>query len=95
MIACVSPCDVDLSETINTLQYAAKTRSIQNKAVANIMTAPIPPPSNETPRGSRSGGVDGSSNNNIIIPSSNMNNDIIIKLSDQVSLLQVCVYVFD
>lgn len=42
MIACISPCDVDLHETISTLQYAAKTKQIQNRLVANVATVKIP-----------------------------------------------------
>jgi hypothetical protein len=69
MIACISPCAVDLHETISTLQYAAKTRSIQNKLSANVVTAPISIP------------------NPIVLDSNN--DEIIIKLTDQVTLLQV------
>ena len=38
MIACISPNEADIHESISTLQYAAKTRVIQNKVVANITT---------------------------------------------------------
>ena len=35
MIACVSPCDRDFIETLNTLKYANRTRNIKNKVVIN------------------------------------------------------------
>lgn len=35
MIACVSPADVNLEETLNTLRYADRARSIKNKPVVN------------------------------------------------------------
>lgn len=35
MIACVSPADANYDETTNTLRYAARARSIQNKAIVN------------------------------------------------------------
>ena len=35
MIACVSPCDRDFMETLNTLKYANRARNIQNKVVVN------------------------------------------------------------
>ncbi|KAJ3175037.1 hypothetical protein HK101_010769, partial [Irineochytrium annulatum] len=38
MLACVSPCDEDYEETLNTLKYADRARKIQNKPVIN--TAP-------------------------------------------------------
>jgi hypothetical protein len=31
MIACVSPSDADMEETLNTLKYANRARQIQNK----------------------------------------------------------------
>lgn len=31
MIACVSPADVNLEETLNTLKYANRARNIKNK----------------------------------------------------------------
>ena len=36
MLACVSPAEINLHETLSTLQYAARTRSVQNKVVANV-----------------------------------------------------------
>ncbi|KAM5247299.1 chromosome-associated kinesin KIF4A-like [Ctenodactylus gundi] len=36
MIACVSPADSDLEETLNTLRYADRARKIRNKPVVNI-----------------------------------------------------------
>lgn len=35
MIACVSPVEYNISETINTLQYASRARAIKNKAEVN------------------------------------------------------------
>ncbi|XAR62078.1 Plus-end-directed kinesin ATPase [Bertholletia excelsa] len=35
MIACVSPADTNVEETINTLKYANRARNIQNKAIIN------------------------------------------------------------
>lgn len=36
MLACVSAAEINLHETLSTLQYAARTRSVQNKVVANV-----------------------------------------------------------
>lgn len=35
MIACVSPADVNLEESLNTLRYANRARNIKNKPVVN------------------------------------------------------------
>lgn len=35
MIACVSPADVNLEESLNTLRYANRARNIRNKPVVN------------------------------------------------------------
>ncbi len=35
MIACVSPTEYNVSETVNTLQYANRARNIKNKAELN------------------------------------------------------------
>ena len=35
MIACVSPADTNMEESLNTLRYAARTRNIRNKPVVN------------------------------------------------------------
>ena len=35
MIACVSPADVNLEESMNTLRYANRARNIKNKPVIN------------------------------------------------------------
>lgn len=35
MIACVSPSDDSLSETLNSLKYANRAKSIQNKPIIN------------------------------------------------------------
>ncbi|CAD5219724.1 unnamed protein product [Bursaphelenchus okinawaensis] len=35
MVACASPNDVDFAETLNTLNYASRTKAIKNKVVAN------------------------------------------------------------
>jgi len=36
LIACVSPADVNLDETLNTLKYAARARKIRNRVVKNV-----------------------------------------------------------
>lgn len=36
MIACVSPADSNLEETINTLRYADRARKIKNKPIVNV-----------------------------------------------------------
>ena len=36
MIACVSPADSNIEETINTLRYADRARKIKNKPVVNV-----------------------------------------------------------
>ena len=36
MIACVSPADYNMEETLNTLRYADRARKIKNKPVVNI-----------------------------------------------------------
>lgn len=41
MVACVSPADSNTEESINTLRYASRARSIQNSAVKNIVQAPL------------------------------------------------------
>ena len=38
MLACISSAESNVLETLGTLQYAARTKSIQNKVVANIST---------------------------------------------------------
>ncbi len=35
MLACVSPADVNMEESVNTLRYAARARNIRNKPVIN------------------------------------------------------------
>ena len=35
MVACVSPADSNLEESLNTLRYAARARAIRNKPVVN------------------------------------------------------------
>ena len=35
MVACCSPADSNLEETVNTLRYADRARKIKNKAVVN------------------------------------------------------------
>ncbi|KAJ3012378.1 UNVERIFIED_CONTAM: hypothetical protein HDU68_001242 [Siphonaria sp. JEL0065] len=37
MLACVSPCDEDYEETLNTLKYADRARKIQNKPIINTV----------------------------------------------------------
>lgn len=36
MIACISPADSNMEETINTLRYADRARKIKNKPIVNI-----------------------------------------------------------
>jgi hypothetical protein len=36
MIACVSPADSNMEETLNTLRYADRARKIKNKPVFNV-----------------------------------------------------------
>lgn len=36
MIACISPADSNMEETINTLRYADRARKIKNKPVINV-----------------------------------------------------------
>jgi len=43
MVACVSPADSNTDETINTLRYAERTRSIKNSAVRNVIATPLSP----------------------------------------------------
>lgn len=38
LLACVSPSELSLSETINTIQYAQRAKAIHNKIVANVAT---------------------------------------------------------
>jgi kinesin family protein 4/21/27 len=38
MIACVSPADSNMEETLNTLRYADRARKIKNKPVVNMDT---------------------------------------------------------
>jgi hypothetical protein len=42
MLACITPSDASLHETLSTLQYAARARSVQNRITANVMVAPPP-----------------------------------------------------
>ena len=35
MVACISPADRDMLETLNTLKYANRARNIKNKVVVN------------------------------------------------------------
>lgn len=41
MIACVSPADEVLEETLNTLKYANRAKNIRNKPVVNRCAAPL------------------------------------------------------
>ena len=36
ILACISPADINLHETLSTLEYASRARNIQNKVVANV-----------------------------------------------------------
>jgi hypothetical protein len=38
MLACISPAEINLHETLSTLQYASRARAVNNKVVANIST---------------------------------------------------------
>jgi hypothetical protein len=40
MLACISPAEINLHETLNTLQYASRARAVQNRVIANISIAP-------------------------------------------------------
>jgi len=42
MIACVSPADSNVEESLNTLRYAQRARSIKNSAVRNVVTVMSP-----------------------------------------------------
>lgn len=42
MVACVSPADFNLDETINTLRYATSARNIKNSATRNVVQAISP-----------------------------------------------------
>lgn len=35
MVACVSPADINLEESMNTLRYASRARNIRNRPVVN------------------------------------------------------------
>ncbi|KAL9189584.1 hypothetical protein ACHAXT_009259 [Thalassiosira profunda] len=39
MIACISPAESNIEESINTLRYAERTRNIKNSAVRNVVSA--------------------------------------------------------
>ena len=39
MVACLSPSDSNVEESINTLRYASRTRNIQNSAVRNVVAS--------------------------------------------------------
>jgi len=41
MVACISPADTNVEESINTLRYASRTRNIQNSAIRNVTTATL------------------------------------------------------
>ena len=43
MVACVSPADSNIDETVNTLRYAERTRSIKNAAIRNVVATPLTP----------------------------------------------------
>ncbi len=43
MVACVSPADSNIDESVNTLRYAERTRSIKNTAVRNVVAAALSP----------------------------------------------------
>jgi len=41
MVACVSPADSNVEETVNTLRYAERTRNIKNTAMKNVLPTTI------------------------------------------------------
>ncbi|GMI32106.1 hypothetical protein TeGR_g4819, partial [Tetraparma gracilis] len=41
MVACVSPADINLEESANTLRYAQRARAIKNEAVKNVVASAI------------------------------------------------------
>ncbi len=43
LLACISPAESNLHETLNTLQYAFRAKSIQNKVTANVATGAMIP----------------------------------------------------
>lgn len=43
MVACVSPADSNTDETVNTLRYAERTRSIKNSVVRNVVVTNLTP----------------------------------------------------
>ena len=43
MVACVSPADSNVEESVNTLRYAERTRSIKNIAVKNVVVSTLSP----------------------------------------------------
>ena len=43
MVACVSPADSNVEESINTLRYAQRTRNIKNSVVRNVAVAAVSP----------------------------------------------------
>jgi len=43
MVACVSPADSNVEESINTLRYAQRTRNIKNSAVRNVVVSAMSP----------------------------------------------------
>ena len=43
MVACVSPADSNVEESINTLRYAQRTRNIKNSAIRNVAVAAVSP----------------------------------------------------
>lgn len=43
MVACVSPADSNVEESVNTLRYAERTRSIKNTAVKNVVISTMTP----------------------------------------------------
>ncbi|CAB9520959.1 Kinesin-like protein [Seminavis robusta] len=41
MVACISPADSNVEESVNTLRYASRTRNIQNSAVRNVVASNV------------------------------------------------------
>ena len=43
MVACVSPANTNIDETVNTLRYTESARNIKNSAVRNVGATPLSP----------------------------------------------------
>jgi hypothetical protein len=43
MVACISPSELDIQETLTTLQYASRARAVQNKVAPSLLVPPLFP----------------------------------------------------